>query len=169
MDTSASLLQRVRERGDDADWQRLVWLYTPLIRTWVGRHVRQPDDVNDLVQQVFTVVVAKLSAFVHSGRPGAFRHWLRSITANHLRPIGAPSLAGRATRRGCRARTARRPSQRVEPAVGPRARLARRARPSNTSSRSSNRPAGKRSADWPSMGPRRRRWRPSWACPSMPS
>jgi len=84
MDTSASLLQRLRVGGDDADWQRLVGLYTPLIRTWVGRHVRQADDVHDLVQQVFTVVVFKLPAFVHTGRPGAFRHWLRSITANHL-------------------------------------------------------------------------------------
>jgi RNA polymerase sigma-70 factor (ECF subfamily) len=84
MDTSASLLHRLQERGDEADWQRLVWLYTPLIRTWLGRHVAQPGDVDDLVQQVFTVVVSKLPAFVHSGRTGAFRHWLRSITVNHL-------------------------------------------------------------------------------------
>src|SRR5947208_4429172 len=85
MDTSASLLQRVRERNDAAGWERLVQLYTPLIRTWVGRHVPQADDVDDVVQQVFTVVVARLPEFVHNGRPGAFRHWLRSITVNHLR------------------------------------------------------------------------------------
>jgi RNA polymerase sigma-70 factor (ECF subfamily) len=85
MDTSASLLERVRQRSDEADWRRLVELYTPLLRTWVGRHVPQPDDVNDIVQQVFTVLVARLPEFVHSGRPGAFRHWLRRITANHLR------------------------------------------------------------------------------------
>ena len=85
MDTSASLLQRVREQNDAAGWERLVQLYTPLLRAWVGRHLPQPDDVNDVVQQVFTVVVARLPEFVHNGRPGAFRSWLRSITVNHLR------------------------------------------------------------------------------------
>jgi RNA polymerase sigma-70 factor (ECF subfamily) len=84
MDTSASLLERVRGHSE-AGWERLVELYTPLIRTWVGRHVPQPDDVNDVVQQVFTVVVARVAEFVHNGRPGAFRHWMRSITVNHLR------------------------------------------------------------------------------------
>jgi RNA polymerase sigma-70 factor, ECF subfamily len=85
MDTSKSLLQCVQQRRDETDWHRFVQLYTPLIRGWIGRHVHQPDDVNDLVQQVFTVVVGKLPAFVHNGRTGAFRHWLRSITVNHLR------------------------------------------------------------------------------------
>jgi RNA polymerase sigma-70 factor (ECF subfamily) len=68
-----------------AGWERLVELYTPLLRTWVGRHVWQAEDVNDVVQQVFTVVVARLPEFIHNGRPGAFRHWLRQITANYLR------------------------------------------------------------------------------------
>jgi RNA polymerase sigma-70 factor (ECF subfamily) len=85
MDTSPSLLQRVQERTDAAAWQRLVQLYTPLIRAWLRKHDLQTEDVNDLVQQVFTVLIAKLPGFVHSGRPGAFRHWLRSITVNHLR------------------------------------------------------------------------------------
>jgi RNA polymerase sigma factor (sigma-70 family) len=97
VDTSASLLQRVREQNDETGWQRLIELYTPLIRTWIGRQVRQTEDVKDLVQQVFTVVVGKLPAFVHNGRAGAFRLWLRSITVNHLRaywraqrsPLGA--------------------------------------------------------------------------------
>jgi RNA polymerase sigma-70 factor (ECF subfamily) len=84
MDTSASLLERVQARSD-AGWERLVELYTPLIRTWVGRHVPQADDAGDVVQQVFAVVVARLPEFVHNGRPGAFRHWLRSITVNRLR------------------------------------------------------------------------------------
>jgi RNA polymerase sigma-70 factor (ECF subfamily) len=84
MDTSASLLQRARA-GSNMGWEQLIHLYTPLLRTWVGRHVRQPSDVDDVVQQVFTVVVAKLPEFAHSGRPGAFRHWLRRITVNHLR------------------------------------------------------------------------------------
>jgi RNA polymerase sigma-70 factor (ECF subfamily) len=84
MDTSASLLERVQARSDSG-WERLVELYTPLLRTWVGRHVAQAADVSDVVQQVFTVVVARLPEFVYNGRPGAFRHWLRSITVNHLR------------------------------------------------------------------------------------
>jgi RNA polymerase sigma-70 factor (ECF subfamily) len=98
MDTLASLLARLQNRGDEADWQRLVRLYTPLIRTWLGRHVLQPDDVNDLVQQVLTVVVAKLPAFVHNGRPGAFRHWLRSIAFHNLQAYwrGRQDQAGQA-------------------------------------------------------------------------
>jgi RNA polymerase sigma factor (sigma-70 family) len=85
MDTSASLLQRIQKRGGEAGGQPLVSFYAPLIRRWIGRHVRQPDDVNDLVQQVFHVVVDKLPNFVHDGRPGAFGHWLRSIAVNQLR------------------------------------------------------------------------------------
>jgi RNA polymerase sigma-70 factor (ECF subfamily) len=31
------------------------------------------------------VVLSKLPDFIHSGRTGAFRHWLRTITVNHVR------------------------------------------------------------------------------------
>jgi RNA polymerase sigma-70 factor (ECF subfamily) len=85
MDTSASLLERLRQRSDQDSWQRLVELYTPRLRSWLRPHLRAADDVEDLVQDVFTVLVRKLPDFVHNGRPGAFRHWLRSIAANHLR------------------------------------------------------------------------------------
>jgi RNA polymerase sigma-70 factor (ECF subfamily) len=82
--TSATLLQRLRDR-DDSAWQRLVSLYTPLVRRWLARSLPQSADVDDLVQQVFAVIVEKFPAFAHCGRPGAFRTWLRTIGANRLR------------------------------------------------------------------------------------
>jgi RNA polymerase sigma-70 factor (ECF subfamily) len=83
--TSATLLQRLRNHGDGDAWTRLTQLYTPLIRATLGRHLPQSADVDDLAQQVFTVVLEKLPEFRHSGRPGAFRAWLRGICVNRVR------------------------------------------------------------------------------------
>lgn len=84
-DTSASLLERIREKPTNSDWQRIVDLYTPLIRSWLSRQARlQPGDVDDLVQEVLAVLVRRLPEF-RPERPGSFRTWLRSITVNSLR------------------------------------------------------------------------------------
>jgi RNA polymerase sigma-70 factor (ECF subfamily) len=82
--TSASLLERLRDRTDVEAWRRLVDLYTPLLIGWLRRHSLQPSDVDDLVQEVLTAVAREAPQFRHSGRPGAFRHWLRTILANRL-------------------------------------------------------------------------------------
>lgn len=84
-DTSASLLEILRDRPDDAHWQRLVELYSPLIRFWIGRHTLPAADTDDLVQEVLAVVVRRMSEFHRQPRTGAFRAWLRTITANCLR------------------------------------------------------------------------------------
>ncbi len=83
--TSATLLGRLRDGGDRLAWERLVALYTPLIRAWLGRQLPQESDVDDVAQQVFTVLVEKVPGFAHNGRPGAFRTWLRGICVNRLR------------------------------------------------------------------------------------
>jgi RNA polymerase sigma-70 factor (ECF subfamily) len=100
--TSASLLERLRDHHDAGAWQKLVLVYTPLMRAWLRPAALQPCDVDDLTQRVLLVVVRKLPGFAHNGRPGAFRTWLRAITANVLRefwrdgePAGLlPSKAG---------------------------------------------------------------------------
>jgi RNA polymerase sigma-70 factor (ECF subfamily) len=84
-DTSASLLERLRQRSDAAAWKRLVEVYTPLIEGWLRRHGVQPEDSADLVQEVLGVLLRELPHFRHNQRPGAFRCWLRTITANRLR------------------------------------------------------------------------------------
>jgi RNA polymerase sigma-70 factor (ECF subfamily) len=82
--TSASLLEQARGRQAQA-WDRLVGLYTPLLGRWLTAAGLQPADRDDLTQRVLEILVRQLSDFEHSGRPGAFRAWLRGITVNLLR------------------------------------------------------------------------------------
>ena len=77
--TSLTLLGRLR--ADDADaWARLVRLYGPLVKNWVGRAGVTGADAEDLVQDVFREVVTALASF-RRDRPGdTFRGWLRGVT-----------------------------------------------------------------------------------------
>jgi RNA polymerase sigma factor (sigma-70 family) len=84
-ETPISLLDRLWRRQDPQDWQRLVDLYTPLVRQWLRTQSLQPADADDLVQEVMAVVVRELPRFRHDLRRGAFRRWLRLIMINHLR------------------------------------------------------------------------------------
>jgi RNA polymerase sigma-70 factor (ECF subfamily) len=89
-----SLLERLCD-GDADAWRRLVAVYEPLLRGWLGRAGLQAADRDDLVQQVLAVLVRKLPAFRHNGRPGAFRAWLRGITLHELRAFfRRPAAAG---------------------------------------------------------------------------
>jgi RNA polymerase sigma-70 factor, ECF subfamily len=83
--TSASLLERLRDRADSDAWSRMVDLYSPLIRKWLGRYGLAQADVDDISQTVLSAVVANLPHFQHNGRVGAFRSWLRTITVNSVR------------------------------------------------------------------------------------
>src|SRR5689334_12934836 len=85
LETSLSLLDRLRKSPDDADWSRLVEVYTPLLRAWLLRSDVQPADADDLVQEVLLVVHRELPAFQHNQRSGAFRSWLRRIVVYRLR------------------------------------------------------------------------------------
>jgi RNA polymerase sigma-70 factor, ECF subfamily len=84
-ETSLSLLQRLRHSPDPESWRRLVDLYTPLLRDWLRRASLQPQDVDDLVQDVLSVLVKELPQFQYEPERGTFRGWLRAITANRLR------------------------------------------------------------------------------------
>jgi RNA polymerase sigma factor (sigma-70 family) len=84
-ETSISLLERLRLRPDEASWQRLVDVYTPMLRNWLGRHALQASDAEDLTQDALRVVVQELPNFRHDLRQGAFRRWLKNILINRLR------------------------------------------------------------------------------------
>jgi RNA polymerase sigma-70 factor (ECF subfamily) len=83
MNTPLSLMERLRDPADAASWRRLVDLYTPLIRRWLGRAVPGADE-DDLVQDVLGAVLRAMPSFVHTGQVGSFRRWLRTTTAQQL-------------------------------------------------------------------------------------
>lgn len=85
MDTSASLLQRLQATSAPDDWQRLVELYTPLLRDWLRRAGVPLHDAEDLAQDVLGVVVRELPHFRKQDRAGSFRAWLRTILTNRMR------------------------------------------------------------------------------------
>ena len=84
-ETSISLLDRLRCSTESENWNRLVELYTPLIRAWLRKYDVQDSDAEDLVQEVLLAVSKDLAKFDHSGHPGAFRGWLKAIMVNRLR------------------------------------------------------------------------------------
>ena len=82
--TSLTLLDRLRDPQDDAAWQQFDTLYTPLLHFWLRPHCRQEADVDDLTQDILTVLTQKVKDFAHNSRMGAFRTWLRAIATNKL-------------------------------------------------------------------------------------
>jgi RNA polymerase sigma-70 factor (ECF subfamily) len=82
--TSPSLLERLRQQPDPESWRRLHDLYLPLIQQWLSRMPGLRDEIDDITQEVLTVLVKELPTFQRR-REGSFRAWLRMITANRLR------------------------------------------------------------------------------------
>jgi RNA polymerase sigma-70 factor (ECF subfamily) len=78
-------MQRLQGDHDPGAWNDLVVLYSPLIRGWLRRHSVNPNDADDLVQEVLEVVVKRFRDFRHNKRTGAFRAWLKTITLNCVR------------------------------------------------------------------------------------
>lgn len=90
--TSASLLQRIREKPDTVAWERLVRLYTPLLLYWSRKLGLNEQDAADLVQDVLVVLVQKLPGFEY--QPGrTFRGWLRTVLMNKWRDRPRRGLA----------------------------------------------------------------------------
>jgi RNA polymerase sigma-70 factor (ECF subfamily) len=77
--TSPTLLQRVRDPGDQGAWSRFVELYTPLLFYWARRRGLQAGDAADLVQEVLTNLVRTLPEFEYRPQQ-SFRNWLRTMT-----------------------------------------------------------------------------------------
>ena len=81
--TSRSLLYRARDH-DQSAWDRIFYLYRPLVLYWCGRRGVRDADAEDVLQEVFRGVAAGLASFRHD-RPGdTFRGWLYGITHNQL-------------------------------------------------------------------------------------
>lgn len=82
--TSASLLCRALNRETGA-WERLVMLYSPLVRHWCSQAGIPEPDVPDVSQDIFVAIASSLPRY-QADRPGTkFRAWMRGIARNKTR------------------------------------------------------------------------------------
>jgi RNA polymerase sigma-70 factor (ECF subfamily) len=85
--TPVSLLQQLRRAEPhqvNRAWRRFVLFYTPLLLLWTRRLGVEPSEADDLVQDVFAVLIRELPAF-HYDANQRFRGWLWTILANKWR------------------------------------------------------------------------------------
>jgi RNA polymerase sigma-70 factor (ECF subfamily) len=81
--TPVSLLERLRRPDEQVAWERFAKLYTPLLCHWAQRLGARGAEVDDLVQDVFIVLVQQLPNFRYDPTK-SFRAWLWTLLANKL-------------------------------------------------------------------------------------
>ncbi|MFK7767464.1 MAG: RNA polymerase sigma factor [Mariniblastus sp.] len=85
--TRLSLIDEVKRGESPEAWEQFSEIYDSLIAHWLRREGIQAADVADVSQEVLTAVFTQVQKFEHNGNVGAFRCWLRRITANRLRRV----------------------------------------------------------------------------------
>lgn len=77
--TRPSLLEGVRNSSPNA-WYQLFDIYSPLVLAWGKRLGCNPEECEDLSQEVFQTVSSSIHQFRGDGQSGSFRGWLWRIT-----------------------------------------------------------------------------------------
>ena len=77
--TSVTLLGRVSARPtDEAAWDAFVKQYSPRITRWAQQWGLQPNDAQDLTQNVLLQLAQQMQRFVYQPT-GRFRAWLKTV------------------------------------------------------------------------------------------
>jgi RNA polymerase sigma-70 factor (ECF subfamily) len=102
--TSTTLLDQAKA-GDSSAWDRLAFVYTPLVIWWCQRQgIRAPPDVEDVTQEVLAAVAGRIGEFTRSSG-GSFRRWLYTITrhktADFFRRRGRGAAVGGTDAQAC--------------------------------------------------------------------
>ena len=84
LETSPSLLVRIRDMDDVAAWNQFVDIYAPLIHDYGRKRGLQDADAADLAQEVLQAVAKSVKRFEYDTKRGSFRGWLLTITRNKL-------------------------------------------------------------------------------------
>lgn len=82
--TRATLLLRLRDRGDGDAWSEFLRDYGPMIYRFVRSRGLQDADAADLVQDVMRSVGMAIDRLEYQKQKGGFRAWLFTITRNKL-------------------------------------------------------------------------------------
>jgi len=84
METSSSLLIKVRDQGDVESWREFVSIYEPLIISYSRKRGLADHDARDVAQEVFVRLLKALPTFELNRDRGRFRTWLWQVTVSAM-------------------------------------------------------------------------------------
>lgn len=76
--TPATLLHRLCDKPNPGDWEHFVRLFTPLLRRWASRFDLDGIEAEDLLQEVFVLLIRELPDFRYDPTR-SFRAWLWTV------------------------------------------------------------------------------------------
>jgi hypothetical protein len=85
MDTSPSLLMRIRDPQDGVSWSAFVDVYTPIVFRYLTTRGLQAADAADVAQDTLIEVLSSIRRLEYDPRIGRFRDWLATITKRKFR------------------------------------------------------------------------------------
>ncbi|MDB5387191.1 MAG: polymerase sigma factor [Planctomycetaceae bacterium] len=91
--TSLSRLGKL-SAGDPEEWRVFPSLYAPFIRGQLSRMLANPADVEEVEQEVLTVLVVQIKTFQRR-RDGSFRNFLRKISYHKALELLGKLASGR--------------------------------------------------------------------------
>lgn len=86
-ETSASLLLRIRNPDDRESWKTFERIYGDIINTYCAYWQLQPEDAEDVTQDVMAKVSQAIRSFEYDPAKGRFRSWLGMITFNKIKRL----------------------------------------------------------------------------------
>jgi RNA polymerase sigma-70 factor (ECF subfamily) len=98
--TPKSLLERLRARQDQADWDRFAELFGPILLDWLQQRLHlPPEDARDVCQEILLALIRALPKGLFDPTQGPFRAWLWRVAQNKAREFKrkqgrAPRLLG---------------------------------------------------------------------------
>ncbi len=77
--TRATLLLRLRDRGDETAWSQFHELYAPLLYAYARQRGLTQADAEEIRDQCLLAVSQKMESFEYSRTKGSFKNWLYCI------------------------------------------------------------------------------------------
>lgn len=82
--TRSTLLERLRAGSDRASWQEFHAAYEPLLTRYVFSQRIPPDEVPDVLQEIFAKLLQALKTFQYDPQRARFRTWLYRVARNQV-------------------------------------------------------------------------------------
>lgn len=85
--TRASLLLRIRDRGDAGAWEEFDAIYRPMLHKFAAVSGANPTEAEDIVQHCMAAVHQQIGTFEYDKSKGRFKGWLKTLVANRVRNL----------------------------------------------------------------------------------